>query len=78
MTNTSHSSTPNSSGGSKTKKKFNQKADKHKGCDGNERKNLSFKVLAQDGAMEGVVITGERSLTGQLKPFIDAITNQMS
>ena len=78
MTNTSHSSTSTSSGSSKTKKKFNQKAHKHQGGDGNERRKLSFKGLAQDGAMKGVVITQERSLAGQIKPFTDAVINQLS
>ena len=78
MTNTSHSSTSTSSGSSKTKKKFNQKTHKHQGGDGNEKKKLSFKGLAQDGAMKGVVITRERALARQLKPFLDALSNQMS
>ena len=75
MTNTSHSSNPTNSGGSKNKKKFNQKTHKHQGSDGNERKKLSFKGLAQDGAMKGVVITRECSLAGQIKPFVDALSN---
>ena len=78
MTNTSHSSNPTNSGGSKNKKKFNQKTHKHQGGDGNERRKPSFKGLAQDGAMKGVVITQERSLAGQIKPFIDAVVNQIS
>ena len=77
MTNTSHSSTSTSSSNSKSKKKFNQKTNKHQGGDWNEKKELSFKGLAQNGAMKGVVITCERVLAGQLKPFLNALSNQM-
>ena len=75
MTNTSHSNTPTSSNGSRNKKKFNQKINKHQGSDRNERKKLSSKWLAQDGVMKGVVITRERSLTGQIKLFVDTLSN---
>ena len=70
MTNTSHSSNPTNSGGSKNKKKFNQKTHKHQDGNGNERRKPGFKGLAQDGAMKGVVITQERSLAGQIKQTI--------
>ena len=63
MTNPSHSSKSTIGRNSKSKKKSNQKNHKNQGGNGNKKKKTTFKGLANEGSMKGVVITREHLLT---------------